>query len=99
MGRDRLLELEAEFWEAAGDLDFYRANFAEDGLMAFTVGIMAKAEVLAAVAAADAWSSFTIEDPLTSRWAMMSPPPSSTPPRHVAPARVGSTGPSSPACT
>jgi predicted GH43/DUF377 family glycosyl hydrolase len=63
MGRDRLLELEAEFWEAAGDPDFYRANFADDGLMAFTVGIMTKHEVLAAVAAADSWSSFTIEDP------------------------------------
>jgi hypothetical protein len=63
LARDRLLELEAEFWEAAGDPDFYRANFADDGLMAFPVGIMTKPDVVAAMDAATEWESFTIEDP------------------------------------
>jgi len=63
LARDRLLELEAEFWEAAGDPDFYRANFADDGLMALPVGIMTKPEVVAAMDGATEWESFTIEDP------------------------------------
>ncbi|HSK06594.1 MAG TPA: nuclear transport factor 2 family protein [Acidimicrobiia bacterium] len=63
MARDRLLELEAEFWEAAGDPDFYRTNFADDGLMALPVGIMTKSEVVAAIDGAPARESFTIDDP------------------------------------
>jgi hypothetical protein len=61
--RERLLHLESQFWEAAGDPEFYDAHFADDGLMAFTVGIIAKPEVLAATKAAPGWSSFTIDDP------------------------------------
>lgn len=63
MAHDRLLELEAEFWEAAGDPDFYRANFADNGLMALPVGIMTKPDVVAAMDGATEWESFTIEDP------------------------------------
>ena len=63
MARDRLLELEAEFWEAAGHPDFYRANFADDGLMALPVGIMTKPDVVTAMDGATEWESFIIEDP------------------------------------
>jgi hypothetical protein len=60
LARDRLLELEAEFWEAAGDPDFYRANFADDGLMASPVGVMTKPDFVAAMDGATKWESFTI---------------------------------------
>jgi hypothetical protein len=63
LAHDRILELEAEFWEAAGDPDFYRANFADDGLMALPVGIMTKPEVVAVMDGAPEWERFSIEDP------------------------------------
>jgi hypothetical protein len=47
--RQLLLELEAGFWEAAGNPDFYQATFADDGLMALPVGIMTKPEVVTAM--------------------------------------------------
>jgi hypothetical protein len=61
--RERLLHLESQFWEAAGNPEFYDAHFADDGLMAFSVGIMAKPEVLTVMEGASEWSSFTIDDP------------------------------------
>jgi len=61
--REQLLHLESQFWGAAGNREFYDAHFADDGLMAFTVGIMTKPQVLAAMAGAPSWSSFTVDDP------------------------------------
>lgn len=60
---EALLELEGRFWEAAGDVAFYRDNFADDGVMAFHVGIMGKGEVLEAMGGAAEWESYTFEDP------------------------------------
>ena len=61
--RQLLLELEAGFWEAAGNPDSYQANFADDGLMALPVRIMTKPEVVTAMEGAAAWAGFSIEDP------------------------------------
>jgi hypothetical protein len=58
---EALLELERRFWEAAGDVAFYRDNFADDGVMAFHVGIMGKGDVLEAMGGAAEWESYTIE--------------------------------------
>lgn len=58
-----LLDVEREFWQAAGDRSFYESAFADDGVMAFDIGIMAKGEVLDAVGASGAWEEFAIDDP------------------------------------
>ena len=60
--REELIELETAFWRAAGDRDFYQERFADDGVMAFHVGIMSKNQVLEAMAGADEWESFTFDD-------------------------------------
>jgi hypothetical protein len=60
---ETLLDLEGRFWEAAGDVDFYREHFADDGVMAFHVGVMSKSDVLDAMDGADEWESYTIDDP------------------------------------
>jgi hypothetical protein len=59
-----ILELEARFWEAAGDPDFYRANLADHAVMVFPVGVLTKDDVVAAVTAAAPWIEYTIEHPL-----------------------------------
>lgn len=60
--RDELIELETAFWRAAGDPDFYRERFADDGVMAFHVGVMTKDQVVAAMVGADEWAAFTMDD-------------------------------------
>jgi hypothetical protein len=60
--RDELIELERDFWGAAGDPEHYELRFADDGIMAFDVGVMDKPAVLAAVADSASWADFTIDD-------------------------------------
>jgi Domain of unknown function (DUF4440) len=61
-GQDQLVSLEERFWEAAGDPDFYREHFADDGLMALPVGLMTKPQVVQAMESASEWSDYTIDD-------------------------------------
>jgi hypothetical protein len=61
--RDALIDLEKRFWRAAGDPGFYRDHFADDGMMAFPIGLMSKPEVVAATSGPDRWERFTIDDP------------------------------------
>lgn len=67
MARDGTLEelvaLEREFWEAAGRPEFYEENFADDGVMAFSIGVMGKDAVVESMVGASEWASFTIDDP------------------------------------
>lgn len=58
----RLLELESAFWESAGDPRFYRENFADDGVMALSDGLMTKTQVVSAMEEASPWSTFTIDN-------------------------------------
>ncbi len=60
---ETLLDLERQFWQAAGDPDFYRGGFADDGVMAFHVGIMNKAEILRSMDGAGEWAEFSIDEP------------------------------------
>lgn len=60
--RKQIIDLEKRFWRAAGNPDFYRSKFAEEGVMAFPVGLMGKAEVLAAMDGEAGWDSFTMDD-------------------------------------
>lgn len=60
---DQVLELEHRFWKAAGDPQFYRDRFADDGVMAFHVGVMGKDEVVDAMFGAEEWASYTIDEP------------------------------------
>lgn len=62
--RDELIELERRFWESAGDPVFYQDRFADDGVMAFHVGVMTKADVVASMVGAPEWASYTIDDPV-----------------------------------
>lgn len=64
---DTLLALEREFWKAAGNPGHYELRFADDGLMAFDVGVMGKPAVLAAVKDSASWADFTIDDLRTTQ--------------------------------
>jgi hypothetical protein len=57
---DELLALERRFWEAAGDPDFYRRRFAEDGRCVFGFGVMDKAATVAAMESAPPWTTYEI---------------------------------------
>jgi hypothetical protein len=61
--REELIELEGAFWRAGGDPGFYRDRFADDGVMAFNVGIMTKHQILDVVDRAIPWERFTIDNP------------------------------------
>lgn len=59
-----VLEIERGFWNAAGDVEYYRTHFFDDGLMLLP-GIprpLDKEAVLSSVAGAAPWSGFEIED-------------------------------------
>lgn len=60
---DELLAKEHRFWRAAGDADFYREHFADDGLMVFHIGLMSKDDVVASMSGAEEWESYTIDSP------------------------------------
>lgn len=50
------------YWESAGDPELYRANFADDGVMALPVGIMDKGDVVASMKGAAEWGKFSFAD-------------------------------------
>lgn len=58
-----IIDRERAFWEAAGNAGSYDEAFADDGVMAFHVGIMRKPEVLAAIGGSESWASYSIDDP------------------------------------
>ncbi len=59
-----LLRLEETFWRASGDREGYEANLATDAVHVFPGwGITDRDSVLAAVAEAEPWETFTIDDP------------------------------------
>ncbi len=59
---DELLKLETGFWDAAGDGDFYREHMAAHGLCVLPVGVLDKDDTVSAIAAAEPWHEFTIDD-------------------------------------
>ena len=60
---ETLLDLERRFWDAAGDVGHYEKHFADDGMMAFHVGILDKPTILDAMEGAVPWRSATIDEP------------------------------------
>jgi hypothetical protein len=62
--REELIALERRFWESAGDPDFYRERFADDGVMAFHFGVMMKPDVVESMVGAPEWASYSIDDPV-----------------------------------
>ena len=58
----QLLELERKFWRAAGDADFYRGRFADDGRCVFGFGILDKEATIASMAAASPWTGVEFTD-------------------------------------
>jgi Domain of unknown function (DUF4440) len=56
-----LVELERRFWLEASE-ELYRERMAADGLMAFSIGVLGKAETIEAVAAADPWTEVAFDD-------------------------------------
>lgn len=65
MKRDNeLLVLEEASWRSAGDRERYAEHLSADAIHVFPKwGLAERDAVLAGVADADAWQSFTIEDP------------------------------------
>lgn len=60
-----LIEVERRGWEALCSPDaagYYGRHLSEDALMAFPFGIMDRAESLAAIAAAQPWSRYDMQD-------------------------------------
>lgn len=59
-----LVELEKQFWLAAGNVDFYRAHLTQGAFMVFPApyGIMDRDRTLRAVEAAEPWVSLEISE-------------------------------------
>jgi Domain of unknown function (DUF4440) len=56
-------EREQRFWtEGGGNPGFWSRHFADDGLVALPIGIMDKAQVVAAMQQAEPWAQATLED-------------------------------------
>ncbi len=61
--RRELIEVEEQFWRAAGDRDRYAEHLAADAIHVFPGwGVASREAVLRGVAEADRWKTFTIED-------------------------------------
>jgi hypothetical protein len=61
---DQLLQLEEEFWQAAGDRRRYERNLAADAIHVFPGwGVANREAVLAGVAEADPWQGVEIDAP------------------------------------
>ena len=60
--RDDLIQMEEGFWGAAGDAQFYRDHFAEDGRCVFGFGVLDKAETITSIASAPPWTSVAFDD-------------------------------------
>ena len=62
--RRELLEVEEEFWQAAGDRERYATNLAADAIHVFPGwGVAEREAVLCGVAEAEPWKTFSIDDP------------------------------------
>ncbi|MGA7228849.1 MAG: nuclear transport factor 2 family protein [Acidimicrobiia bacterium] len=57
-----LVELERRFWEGAGDAEFWRGHFADDGVIVLPTGHMDKATVVGIQANSDPWETYALED-------------------------------------
>ena len=60
--KDELIQMEKGFWQAAGNAEFYRTHFAEDGHCVFAFGILDKDQTVAAIEAAEPWTTFEFGD-------------------------------------
>lgn len=60
--KQQLLELERRFWRAAGNADFYRSRFADDGRCVFGFGTMDKQATINSMASAEPWTTFDLQD-------------------------------------
>ena len=70
--RDELVALEERFWlEGGGNPDFWRAHFADDGVVALPFGIMDKSQTIEAMARGTPWARIDMDDlrvvPITER--------------------------------
>lgn len=59
---DDVTGIEEQFWAAAGDPDFYRSHFADDGLIALAMGVMDKTQTVEAMGSAQPWAEFRLDD-------------------------------------
>lgn len=57
-----LLEIEQQFWHASGDVDFWGEHFSDEGVIALSMGLMNKAEVIQSQAQTQPWADFSIKD-------------------------------------
>jgi hypothetical protein len=60
--REDLVGFERDFWQAAGDPDFYREHFADDGRCVFGVGILDKEATVASMYGAGEWTDVTFDE-------------------------------------
>jgi hypothetical protein len=61
-----LIQVERRGWDALCSDDavsYYKAHLTDDAIMAFPFGIMRREEALSAMAAAEPWSQYDMEDP------------------------------------
>jgi hypothetical protein len=59
-----LIQIEEQFWRAAGDRDAYASGLSADALHVFPgLGVLEREAVLDSVADAEPWESFSIDDP------------------------------------
>ena len=59
---EEILDLERNFWAAAGDRAFYEQHFAEDGRCVFAFGIIDKRHTVESMAAASGWATVEFDD-------------------------------------
>ncbi len=57
-----LLEIEQQFWHGSSDVDFWADHFSDEGVVALSMGLMNKAEVLQSQAQTLPWAEFSIKD-------------------------------------
>jgi hypothetical protein len=58
--KSELLEVEEAFWESAGNAEFWREHFDDNGLVALSMGLMDKATVIQTQEDAEPWESFSL---------------------------------------
>lgn len=59
--QEEFVARERRFWEAGGDPDFYRENFAEDGRCVFGMGILDKARAVGSMEGAPGWDEVEMD--------------------------------------
>lgn len=60
--KTELLEVEEAFWESTGNVEFWRENFDDNGLVALSMGLMDKDTVIQTQENAEPWESFSLGD-------------------------------------